>query len=147
MNLSHLKGLYEGARHDPLIVCHVDQAIAAALGATRGRVLLTDGTMRKQIRKHPDLTLEHYGVLPAALARGEYRQDKPDGAIVIYVDTFLGIIPLTQHEPDIEPGLRDRSALLDEIEVIIAHWEDGEGGTYRELAERIVAMVLKSLGD
>ena len=58
-----------------------------------------------------------------------------------------GIIPLTKHRPDIEPGPRDRPELVDQIEAMIARWEDGEGGTYRELAERIIALVIESRRD
>jgi hypothetical protein len=89
MNLKHLQGLYDGTRHDPLIVCHIDQPTATTLGATRGRVLLTDRTMRKQVRKHDDLTLDHYRVLPVALMQGEYRRAEPNGAVVIFVDTVM----------------------------------------------------------
>ena len=34
-----------------------------------------------------------------------------------------------------------RELLVDQIEAMIARWEDGEGGTYRDLAERILRLV------
>ena len=37
--------------------------------------------------------------------------------------------------------------LLDEIEHLLARWEDGGGGTYRDLAERIVHLVRSQVGD
>jgi hypothetical protein len=87
MNLKHLSALYEGLRTDQLIVCHIDDATAAALGARHARVLLSDDTMRKQRAHHTDLVLEHYTILPALLRSGEYRQDCASGAVIIYTDT------------------------------------------------------------
>jgi hypothetical protein len=86
MHFPHLTGLFQEARIDDCIVCHIDQAIAQKLGARRGKVLISHDTMRKQARKHPDLTLDHYRALPMALERGEYRWAPPKSAIVIFVD-------------------------------------------------------------
>ena len=44
--------------------------------------------------------------------------------------------------------MRDRpaadEALIDDIEEMLARWEDGEGGTYRELAARIIGRVQRT---
>jgi hypothetical protein len=89
MHFPHLEGLYHARRTDTLIVCHIDNGLAAKLGASRGRVLLSYDTMRKQAEKHPDLECEHYKVLPFALDSGEYRHDKSaGGALIVYVDTI-----------------------------------------------------------
>ncbi|MBA3811862.1 MAG: hypothetical protein H0X27_09540 [Caulobacteraceae bacterium] len=87
MHFPHLVGLYRGDRTDTLIVCHISNFLAGVLGATRGRVLLSHDTMRKQAGTHPDLQPEHYQVLPFALSNGEYRHDTSrGGALIIYVD-------------------------------------------------------------
>lgn len=87
MNFAHFEGVFTNARRDPVIVCHIPNALAAMLGARRGRVLLSHDTMEKQHRHHPDLTLDDYRVLEATLMMGEYRQDTPCSAMVTYTDT------------------------------------------------------------
>lgn len=89
MNFAHFEGLYLGNRIDPVIVCHLDKALAGQLGAVRGRVLMSDDTMAKQHLRHPDLSLEHYRVLVPTLMRGEYRQDTPRSAVISYTDVYL----------------------------------------------------------
>lgn len=102
MNFAHFEAVHDDTRIDPVIVCHLAQPLAAALGARRGRVLLSHATVQKQRLHHPDLTLNDYRVLKPALMMGEYRQDTPRSAIVIFTDgvftgeTYRGAIKSTQ---------------------------------------------------
>src|ERR1022692_1300359 len=98
MHFPHFLGLYRDQRIDPVIVCHIKNDLAALIGAVRGRVLLSHETMVKQRRRHGDLTEQDYMALQATLMMGEYRQDGPKSAYVLYVDTALN-------------GCNDRAAL------------------------------------
>lgn len=87
MNFDHFLSLYDGVRYDPVIVGHIPNALAAKLGAARGRVLLSHDTLVKQRAHHPDLTVDDYRVLAPTLMMGEYRQDTPRTARILYCDT------------------------------------------------------------
>jgi hypothetical protein len=87
MNMKHFMGLYLGERYDPITVCHIPNQLAAVIGAVRGRVLLSHETITKQLSHHPDLTIDDYQVLRACLMMGEYRQDGPRSASILFTDT------------------------------------------------------------
>lgn len=89
MNLIHLRALLASERIDPLIVCHIPNPLAALIGATRGRVLLSHDTVLKQLSHHGDLTIDDYRVLPACVTMGEYRQDTPRTVVINFVDEHL----------------------------------------------------------
>jgi hypothetical protein len=86
MDFGHLTGLLLGERDDPLTVCTLQSEIAAALGASAQRVTLSYATLQKQRRNHPDLRVEYYRVLPAALRMGAFYRDSPRTAVVFYTD-------------------------------------------------------------
>lgn len=86
MNFTHFRGLYEGLRIDPVIVCNIERRLADALGASVTRVLLSIETLEKQKSRHPDLLPEDYVALRPAILFGEVRQDGPRQAVVLFVD-------------------------------------------------------------
>ncbi|WP_209720812.1 MULTISPECIES: hypothetical protein [Asticcacaulis] len=89
MNFDHFLGLYRDERIDDVIVCHLEQRIAAAIGCGRGRVWLSLDTVKKQREHHPDLDEVDYRVLPPCLAFGELRQDTDRTIISVYSDTYF----------------------------------------------------------
>lgn len=89
MNFSHFEGLYRGQRIDRVIVCNLHPEIVTAIGGRVNRVFLSPETLEKQRRRHPDLQEFHYRALKPALHYGEYRQDSPRSAVVLFVDTKL----------------------------------------------------------
>jgi len=89
MNFNHFLGLYREERIDRVIVYNVEPIIAHALGARVLRVYLSAETLRKQRLRHPDLTVDHYRSLRPTLAFGEYRQESPRTAMVLFLDTKL----------------------------------------------------------
>ena len=89
MNFNHFLGLYRDERYDDLIVCHITNDLAALLGAARGRVLLSHETVTKQRKHHPDLVEDDYRSLRATIMMGEYRQDTPSTAYILFTDTAL----------------------------------------------------------
>lgn len=89
MNFNHFRGLYDGLRIDPVIVCNIERPLADVLGARATRVFLSPETLEKQKVRHPDLELEDYRVLRPAILVGEVRQDGEGRAVVLYVDRYL----------------------------------------------------------
>jgi hypothetical protein len=89
MNLNHFLALYRQERIDPVIVCNLPASLVAMIGAKVTRVYLSTETLDKQRRRHPDMTEAHYRALAAALRNGEYRQDSPRTAVVLFVDARL----------------------------------------------------------
>lgn len=87
MNPKHLVALFRQERIDPVLICHLTTELAGRLGARRSRVFLSRETMDKQLDHHPDLDVEHYFLLKPALLQGEYRQDTPRSAMVVFTDT------------------------------------------------------------
>jgi hypothetical protein len=88
MDFGHLTGLHLSERNDPLTVCTLRSDIAAALGASTLRVTLSYATLQKQRDHHPDLPLEYYRILPAALRMGAFYQDSRSTAVVFYTDIY-----------------------------------------------------------
>lgn len=86
MNFAHFQGLYDGDRVDPVIVCNIERPLAVALGAKVLRVLLSAETIEKQKRRHAELSSDDYMVLRPALLFGEWRQDGPGSAVILYID-------------------------------------------------------------
>lgn len=89
MDFGHLIGLRLAERDDPLTVCRIEPAIAAALGASTDEVQLSRQTLQKQDRHHGELTHEHYRALPLALVSGQFFQDARRTAVVLFTDTHF----------------------------------------------------------
>ena len=89
MNFTHFRGLYDGLRIDPVIVCNIERPLADALGARVTRILLSPETLEKQKIRHPDLAVDDYVALRPAILFGEVRQDGGGRAVVLYVDRYL----------------------------------------------------------
>jgi hypothetical protein len=62
--------LLTGQRRQPLVVCHVDATIKAALGANSGAVWFSEDSASKQMIRHNDLEPEHYNMLPDIIGEG-----------------------------------------------------------------------------
>lgn len=58
-----------------------------AIGATTRHVLLSPETMAKQRRNHPDITLDHYLVLPVALRQAAVLQDTARSLVLVHEDS------------------------------------------------------------
>ena len=86
MDFEHLLGLHTGIRSDPLPVSEIDPSTARAIGARTRHVLLSADTVRKQIAHHRELPISVYRCLGTCLSRGEYRQDSPRSALVLFTD-------------------------------------------------------------
>jgi hypothetical protein len=89
LDFEHLLGLHTGERQDYLPICRIDLLVAAARGATTDIVFLSRQTIQKQLSHHKELPISAYRALAACLAFGEYRQDTPRTAVVLFVDTVL----------------------------------------------------------
>lgn len=89
MNFAHFQGLYNDLRIDPVIVCNVERALASAIGARVTRVFLSPETLAKQKDRHPDLEADDYMALRPAILYGEWRQDGPNKAVILFVDRHL----------------------------------------------------------
>jgi hypothetical protein len=72
MNIDHLRALLSLERAEPVVVCSLeDPTLAAIVGALHTRaVLLTWETVVKQDRRHPDIGIEEYCLIPEIARTG-----------------------------------------------------------------------------
>ncbi|MFD0935671.1 hypothetical protein [Methylobacterium trifolii] len=87
MDFEHLLGLHTGTHQEPLPIADIDPIVARALGAHVRRVFLSAETVRKQLAHHRALPISAYRCAKVCLVRGEYRQDGPRSAVVLFTDT------------------------------------------------------------
>ena len=113
MNFNHFRGLYDGLRIDPVIVCNIERPLADVLGARVTRVLLSPETLEKQKIRHPDLKADDYVALRPAILFGEVRQDGDGRAVVLYVDRYwwdTAFGPISRSQRTAAAFMRPRSA-------------------------------------
>ncbi|GAB6841399.1 hypothetical protein HNR00_000634 [Methylorubrum rhodinum] len=84
MDFEHLLGLHTGTYHHSLAITEISPPIARSLSANVTTVLLSADTIRKQLKHHRELPISAYRYVRNALVMGEYRQDSPRSAIVLY---------------------------------------------------------------
>lgn len=88
-SFNHLVGLHTGSNRDHMHICAIDPELSRAIGSRSNLVMLSHYTIQKQIRRHPEVQLDHYRVLRPAVALGEWWQDTDHCAVVLFVDTVL----------------------------------------------------------
>jgi hypothetical protein len=72
-------------------------ADAKAIGAKARVAKLSDETMRKQVKRHPELKAAEYSWIQSALERGQRRQDSERSAIyVLEQDGYVAVVKATQ---------------------------------------------------
>ena len=86
MDFVHLLGLHTGTHRHPLPVAEIDPIVARALGARVRQVLLSAETIRKQLARHRELPISVYRWLEPCLLAGEYRQDGPRSALILFTN-------------------------------------------------------------
>jgi hypothetical protein len=72
MNIDHLRALLSLERAEPVVVCSLeDTVLAGIVGAFQTRaVLLSWETVVKQNRRHPDIGIEEYCLIPEIVRTG-----------------------------------------------------------------------------
>lgn len=81
----------------PLAV--LDQAVAARLGASTQLVGLSEQTLAKQLRVHPEITLDEYALVQAAIDRGiEVPGNQVNTTVYVLdeVDGYVSVIKVTR---------------------------------------------------
>ena len=70
-------------------VCHIEDHIASAIGASTTAVWLSKATVVKQFVVHRDIKFEHYRMLPIVLRYGAAVLDRKHHVTVVYPDTSI----------------------------------------------------------
>ena len=89
MDFRHLLGLHDGSRTDYYVVCNLDPPTCQLIGAHTSSIFLSYETIQKQIKSHPEMTLNHYRALRPCLKFGEYWHIAEQSLAVFFVDTYL----------------------------------------------------------
>lgn len=84
MDFEHLLGLHTGTHRHSLAIAEIAPPIARSINANVTTVLLSADTVRKQLRHHRELPISAYLHVKDCLDMGEYKQDSPRSAIVLY---------------------------------------------------------------
>lgn len=76
----------------------LDAAAADSIGAQATVVRLSEETVAKQLRSHPELTSAEYGFVQEAIARGEAVQDTPQSLIYILAgpEGYVSVVKATK---------------------------------------------------
>lgn len=140
MDFEHLLGLHTGTHHHSLAIVEIASPIARSLGADVTTVLLSADTIRKQLKRHRELPISMYRHVRDALVMGEYRQDSPRSAIVLYTrnaephQNFRAYLKVTQNGSEIYLlsflSMRDRDLKREQrkpFPVIRQHLETRKG--------------------
>jgi hypothetical protein len=88
MDIDHLRALLSGERQEPVIVGHIyDPALSRVIRAVNTHaVLLSRDTVVKQAKRHPDIGIEQYALLPYVLRYGMVAQEWAEQLIFCWDD-------------------------------------------------------------
>ena len=89
MDISALDLILKGQRREHLHVGEIDLRLAKIIGANITSVHLSLETATKQIRKHPELTLEHYKMIEMAFEFGFVVCDRDRHLCFVYEDEIV----------------------------------------------------------
>nr|WP_064494318.1 phage minor head protein [Pseudomonas chengduensis] len=79
-------------------LAYLGKETAARLGAKTQLVALSEDTLAKQLREHPEITLEEYVIVQAAIDQGEQIQDARDGSLIFILESqgYVTVIKATK---------------------------------------------------
>lgn len=79
-------------------LAYLAQGLAERLGAKTQLVALSEDTLAKQLREHPEITLDEYGVVQAAIDQGEQILDARDGSLIFILEEagYVTVIKATK---------------------------------------------------
>ena len=132
MNLDHLRALLLGDRQEPVVVGHIyDPALVQVVRAANTHaVLLSQATVVKQAKRHPDIGFEEYCIMPDVLRFGMVAQEHAEQLIFCYEHhtehrfrlvvkgTILGELFMTSFH---RTAPRQTRAILDRADILRRH--------------------------
>lgn len=79
-------------------LAYLSRAVAERMGAKTQLVAMSEDTLAKQLREHPEITLGEYPIVQAAIDRGEAVLDARDGSLIYILEEegYVTVIKATK---------------------------------------------------
>ena len=79
-------------------LAHLEQGVVSRLGAKTQLVALSEDTLKKQLREHPEITIQEYALIQDIVDRGREIIDAKDGSLIYVLkeEGYVAVIKATR---------------------------------------------------
>ncbi|MFL1552490.1 phage minor head protein [Pseudomonas sp. D47] len=80
------------------VVAHLDHNVATRMGAKTQLVAFSEETLKKQLREHPEVTIQEYSLIQSVVDRGRAITDAKDGSLIYVLEEagYVAVIKATK---------------------------------------------------